>query len=174
MEDIFWKYKKHKLTQNASIIAASLFLALGVNMQLSWWDFSRYLKANVLESQVEQQKSDLYLEYREDTLFIKTHAPILNLKQIQFSLLYNNKTLSTDNIDYNIDNYFINYNYIDSWIINLQFSGDGSYSLQAWETIASMKVLKNTNAVEYINILNANFSDNTGKTYLMTMSGIEL
>ena len=63
MEDIIQKYKKEKKIKNISIVITSLALALGLNILLSGTESGKYLKANVMNTQVGTvAKSDLYIE----------------------------------------------------------------------------------------------------------------
>lgn len=174
MEDFIWKYKKYTLIQNLAIITASIFLAFAINVVISWWNFSNYIKASILDSQTKQQKSDIYLEHQGSHIFINSRSPIENIKQIQFSLLYNSININPENIINNIDNYVINYKYLDTWILNIQIIWDGKSSVWKWENISSIKFSKETEALEYINILNVNFTDTEWKTYIMTSSWVQL
>jgi len=174
MQDIFSKYKKHKRLQNIGIIAASLFLAIWVNTWLTDSNMSQYLKSNILETQTQIPRSDIYIQLVWDSYEIKSHSLISNLDQISFSLLYNNKNLNLKINENNIDKYTINSNYIDSGILNLQIRSNNNHTIQAWETILKLNLSKNTEGIEHINILNANFTDTTGASYILSTSGLRL
>ena len=174
MQDIFKKYKKHKKFQNLAIITTSFFLALWVNTWLVDSNMSQYLKSNILESQIEIPRSDIYIQAIWDYYEVKTASEIHNLEKVHFSLLYNNKNLKANIIENNIDKYIINNNYLDSWVLSIQLEANSNTSIEAWETLLKLKLTKNTENIEHINILNANFSDTNWTSYLLTSSGYQL
>ena len=174
MEDFLKQYRKHKLPQNVAIITASLFLALWVNMQFTDNNLWKYLKANLIESESQEQKSDVYLEVKGNKVLVKNGTPIQWLQQIQFSLMFNHEALDTSNVLKNIDNYTIRYNYLDYWILNIQLISKNPEDISIHSPLIELDFMKKTEMKEYVNILNANFSDTDWRTYHMTTTGTSL
>lgn len=174
MKDIFSQYKRHKFLQNFGIIAASLFLAIWVNIQFMNTEISQYLKSNIIETQNQVEKSDIYLEVKDNTIVVKNGKSISEVEQIQFSLIFNNNNINTNNIINNIDNYIINYKYIELWILNIQVLWNWKANLIPHSSLITIEFEKESELKEYINVLNANFRDSTWNTYYLNTSGAQI
>ncbi len=175
MKDIFNKYKSYKNTQNCFIIAMSLFLALWANILFQSSPTQQYLKANLLESSNNIKNSDIYITHNNNnnnSIEIKTNQELVSPTNIHFSILYDNSSLNTENINFDIDNYILNYDFIDNWILNIQLQWTWNRSIKAWENLVKIWITSDENLKSHINILNANFSDTSWKTYIMTSSWV--
>lgn len=171
MKDILKKYKKHKNITNIGIVIASLILAIWFNLfVIDGSDFGTSMRANILEAKSENNRADVYWEYWEDTINIYSSKNMNNVKNISLSLSYNPNNVeivsqSSEsgqilklNSENGIHTILLNYSPEKNIIKN--------------NVIFSIQTNKSEEISEQINIFNANFTDTTGETYLLSTSGI--
>ena len=71
MKDIIKKYHKHKLFTNLNIVLVSLVMAIWINFFLvDWTQIWQNLKASVLNTQVNENLSDISIENIDNSLYI--------------------------------------------------------------------------------------------------------
>ena len=71
MKDIIKKYHKHKLFTNLNIVLVSLVMAIWINYFLvDWTQIWQNLKASVLNTQVNENLSDISIENIDNSLYI--------------------------------------------------------------------------------------------------------
>ena len=171
MKDILKKYKKHKKITNIGIVVTSLVLAIWFNLfVIDGSDFGKTMRANVLEAKIENDRSDVYWEFSENTIKVFSSKNMNNVKNVSLSFTYNpdnveivSKTsVSAEILELNSEN-GIN-------TILLNYSPEKNISKN--DIMFSMKTKKLENTAEQINIFNANFTDKSGETYLLSTSGI--
>lgn len=171
MKDIISKYKKNKLLTNVNIILTSLVLAFWINFVLiDWTDLGQNLKTSVLNSQTQEAKSDISIENIENELFIISNKNINNLESLSLSLVYNPENINISEIN---SNYWdiINLSNIE-WINSLILTSEKEINIKSWDKLIKISLNKKEEKSENINILNANFKDNTWEHFLLSTSWI--
>jgi len=171
MQDILKKYRKNKILSNLNIILASLVLAIWINFILiDWTNIWQNLKTSILNSEIQNNKSDLSIENLNWKLYIVSNKNISDLESLSFSLAYNPQNISINNIKSELWNITIlsNTPWISSIILTTDKSVNINISDKLWIINLSKKELKNEN----INILNANFKDNNSEHYNLSTSWI--
>ncbi|QFR39325.1 hypothetical protein A9Q91_03755 [Candidatus Gracilibacteria bacterium 28_42_T64] len=171
MPDILKKYKQNRLISNAGVIAASLVIALGINfIVIDGTNIGQSLKTSVLNSQGVKIDSDIFLEKNDDGFQVVTSKNIGNIQTLTLSFAYNSENISIDNFKtenaeiVNLDNT----PGINSIIINFK----EATNIDVKGNILQFDFHRKNNKSENINIMNANFTDNTGETYLLSTSGL--
>jgi hypothetical protein len=94
MKDIISAYQKQNFLKNSGIIVASLGLAFGIHTFVFDGEFSRYIKANVLEVNQEVEQSDLYFTQASGNLSLKNGKIMNGVTSLSFSLVYDASTLT--------------------------------------------------------------------------------
>ena len=159
------------LLGNLNIILASLVLAIWINFILiDWTNIWQNLKTSILNSEIQNNKSDLSIENLNWKLYIVSNKNISDLESLSFSLAYNPQNISINNIKSELWNITIlsNTPWISSIILTTDKSVNINISDKLWIINLSKKELKNEN----INILNANFKDNNSEHYNLSTSWI--
>lgn len=167
MTDILKKYNKQKKFSNISIVAMSLVFAIGINIFL--FDDSnlvKNLKANAIESDIQLNKSDLYIEQEAVYFSVFSSKNMTNVKNVSFSVVYNPENiniLKTNGLQHISTN-----DGISTYI--LQF--DEPKNIIKGEKVALLEINKNKNKTEHVNIVEANFTDNSGNSYQLSTSWV--
>ena len=169
MKDLFKNYHKHKVLTNLSVIGVSLVLAISVNMLLVWNQSASMLKANVLEATSISQKSDIELVYTDSAISVLVHQDVNNITELSFSLAYNSENVELWETS---SEYSSNISDLENedWFKNIIIVFDEVSTLQAWSTILEIQHQKISDNTGYLNVINANFKDSAGETYLLTTS----
>lgn len=172
MQDIIKKYKKHKISSHLGIIVISFIVAFWVNFLLiDWTEIWQNIKASVLNiDNISGPKSDIFFEKENDIVLLKNSKSMKNVKSISFSMIFNPENLSITNL-LSKNNQITNIgdeNWIKSIIINL----DESRNINENENILEFNIEKKDNKTEHLNIVNANFTDDSWEVYMFSTSGI--
>lgn len=167
MTDILKKYNKQKKFSNISIVAMSLVFAIGINIFL--FDDSnlvKNLKANAIESDIQMNKSDLYIEQEAVYFSVFSSKNMTNVKNVSFSVVYNPENiniLKTNGLQHISTN-----DGISTYI--LQFAEPKN--IIKGEKVALLEINKNKNKTEHVNIVEANFTDDSGNSYQLSTSWV--
>ncbi len=167
MTDILKKYNKQKKFSNISIVAMSLVFAVGINVFL--FDDSnlvKNLKVNAIESDIQTNKSDLYIEQEAVYFSLFSSKNMTNVKNVTFSVVYNPENiniLKTNGLQLISKN-----NWISTYL--LQF--EEAKNIIKWEKVALLEINKNQNKTEHLNIVEANFTDTSGNSYQLSTSWV--
>ncbi|MDD3646561.1 MAG: hypothetical protein PHH06_04080 [Candidatus Gracilibacteria bacterium] len=172
MKDIIEKYHKHKMFSNVGIIAASLVLALSINfLILEPNNIAQNLKTSVLEAGTQENKADIYLENKAGNLILLTSKSIDNLTNLTLSFAYNPENVGIKDIVSGLkSNAQIVSNTPGISTVIIDFSE--AISFESDEELLKVVFTKNENKSEQLNIINANFTDNTGEIFMLTTSGV--
>lgn len=172
MKDIIEKYQKHKTYSNLGIIAASLVLALSINfLILEPSNIAQNLKTNVIEANSQENKADIYLENKSWDIVLLTGKQINNLSNITLSLAYNPENVSISEIvSWLKSNVQILSN--TPWISTILVDFSEALSFESSEEIIKIITTKKESTSQQLNIINANFTDNTWEVYMLTTSWI--
>ena len=178
MQDIFKKYKNHKMVLNIWMIISSLFLAFIINfLFIDSTNIWKNLKTSLLNSKNIEIKSDIYLNKTSKNIpwlnnsfdiEILAWKNINNPETLSLSLVYNSENIIIENIlseDIEVIKMWEN-KWLDSIIIN--FKNNKNISIN--QKIIELKIKKLKEKTENINIINANFKDSTWEIYLLTTS----
>jgi len=185
MTDIITKYKKHKKITNIFIISASLILALSINFIIfDWNNLGNSLKTSIIDSKEseksdiymianskESEKSDIYMISNSGSITLKTNKNLNLVKNITLSIIYNKDNISLWESIVN-KNMKISSLSWEAWISTIIIDFEKATNISAWDDIFTMKLSKKANTSEQINLINANFTDETWETYLFTSSWI--
>lgn len=171
MVDIMKKYKKQKLITNVNVVLASLVIALWINFTFfNSSNLSQYLTTNVLGTEIEEIKSDISIENIWDEYFIITNKNINLMTSLSLSLISNPQNTVIWRIE---SNYWDIVNLSNTpWINSLILTTNKEINIQKWERIIKIKLSKNTENSENLNIVNANFTDINNEHFLLTTSWI--
>lgn len=172
MKDFLKKYKKQVIISNIWVVAASLVLAFGINVFLiDGTQIGQNLKANVLQPINSEQKADLFIEKNVNDFSIKSSKNINKATSLSFSLTYNWENTNVFEIasPYGNTIEIQNESGIHSVIVNF----DSETDVKANENIVEFNATKILpEQIENINIINANFKDNTEELYQLSTSWI--
>jgi len=171
MQDILKKYRKNKITTNINIILASLVLAIWINyILIDWTNIWQNLKTSVLNSKIQNNKSDLSIKKIDNSIYIISNKKIEKLDSLSFWLSYNPDNISIINIKSDLWD-IINLSNT-SWFNSIILSTTKANNIKIWDKIAKLDISKNIEKVENINILNANFKDINWGQFLLSTSWI--
>ena len=171
MQDILKKYRKNKILSNLNIILASLVLAIWINFILiDWTNIWQNLKTSVLNSKIQNNKSDLSIKKIDNSIYIISNKKIEKLDSLSFWLSYNPDNISIINIKSDLWD-IINLSNT-SWFNSIILSTTKANNIKIWDKIAKLDISKNIEKVENINILNANFKDINWGQFLLSTSWI--
>lgn len=170
MQDIFNKYKNHKIFSNIWIILSSLILAFAINfIFIDSTDIWKNLKTNLLNSNSSNIISDIYLKKNWEEISIHLWKNINNCKSLSLSLVYNPENLEITNI--NSEETIITKIWDTKWLNSIIINYNNK-SIWKNSKVLTFNTKKKINKTENINLINANFIDNTWETYLLTTSWI--
>jgi len=173
MKDIIAKYKKQTFLKNTGIVLTSFALAFAIHTFWFGGDLGKYVKANVLEGGVQvEENSDIYFDMSENVLTLKNEKMMHDVKHISFSIVYdanstelsNFKSLLADSNTTTITN--------EQWLATLILNLDSPTSINPNTDIFTIQAKKIQEGTGYINLINANFTDEEEKEYLLSTSGI--
>ena len=170
--DIINNYKKHKKLSNLTIVIISLIVAISINfMLINNTEISKNLKTSVIESKVQNDLWDIYLENIWNNILLKTNKSINNVSNLTLSISYNPENVKINDIipKYNAEISNISNTEGLNTIIILFAENN---SLEKSEKILTIKTEKSENKTENINIVNANFTDSENNIYELTTSWI--
>lgn len=167
MTDILNKYNKQKKFSNISIVVTSLVFAIWVNVFLfDDTNLVKNLKASAIQSNEFSQSSDLYLEQEAVYFSLFSSKNMTNVKNVTFSVVYNPENINI--LKTNGLQLISRSAGISTYI--LQF--DEPKNIIKGEKIALLEINKNKNKTENVNIVEANFTDNSGNTYTLSTSWV--
>ncbi len=173
MKDILKKYKNHRMISNVKIVLASLILAVLVNFfLLDWTILQNNIKASILDTPQKEvtKKADIYLENIEGELSLKVSQTISSVKALSLSFTYNPDNVNIEKLDSSFWELTIMSN--TPWITSIILTVNDNISLEKWDNIVNITASKKESQSENLNIINANFSDNKEKFYLLTTSWV--
>lgn len=171
MQDILKKYRKHKYISNVWMVVTSLILAFWINLFLiNSTQIGQNLKANVLWVNNTELKSNLYLTTDGEQIKLIAWQQMNWVVSLSFSLAYNPNNLIFENINSEISEITNIEN--EAWFNSIILNFSESKNIAIWDEILNISVKKWIIKTENINIINANFTDNTGERYLLNTSGI--
>lgn len=175
MQDIISKYNKHKIISNLWILVTSIIVALWINFLLiDWTEIWQNFKASVLgvNDNGNETKSDIFFEQNGEKTILKTSKNMKNVKSISLSMVYNPENIEINNL-VNNNNQITNIGNED-WIKSIIINFDNAVNINENDNILEFSVQKKGNKTENINIVNANFTDDTWEIYMFSTSGISL
>jgi len=171
MKDFLKKYQKQNNISNLAIIVTSLVLAIWINIFLiDWTEIWSKLKTSVLDSSQNEIKADLYIEKVENKILIKNSKDILATKNISFSITYNPSLIEIKEVKSDLWESMLLWEkntWFETYLINIPWK-DISKNTIISEVITS----KNKDESTQINMINANFSDNSDEKYNLSTSWI--
>lgn len=171
MKDFLKKYQKQNNMSNLAIIVTSLVLAIWINIFLvDWTDIWNKLKTSVLDSNQSETKADLYVEKNNENIYIKNSKDILEAKNLSFSITYNPELVEIIEVKSDIwENMLLweKNTWFDTYLINISWN-------DIWKNsnIAEVIISKKQDESTQLNMINANFSDNSDEKYNLSTSGI--
>lgn len=171
MNDILKKYKQSKIISNTWIVVTSLIIALWINFfVIDWTQLWSSLKTSILNVNSNENKSDIYLENIDNRINLKANKEMKNIKNISLSIVYNPENVSIKNL-VNNENQIVNI-WNENWINSIILNFETSKNINAWENILQFETEKKIPSSENLNILNANFTDETWEMYMLSTSWI--
>lgn len=171
MKDILKKYKNSILISNTWIVVTSLIVALWINFFIiDWTSLWTNLKTSILNANSVENKADIYLENTENKIILKANKDMKAIKNISLSITSNPENVIIKNI-LNTENQIVNI-WNEDWINSVILNFNNSKNINSWETILEFDTEKKTQKSENINIINANFTDETWEMYNLSTSWI--
>jgi hypothetical protein len=170
--DIIKKYKKQKKMTNFTIVAISFVIALWVNFfVLDNTNISNSLKTSLLESEKKQNIWDLYLESNWNNILLKTKNSLNNISNITLSIAYNSENINIKDIIPKLHWEISNISNTDGLTtIILEYSEINN--IEPNEKILTISTEKKKEKTENINIISANYTDKSGKSFELFNSWI--
>lgn len=170
MQDIINKYKKHKIVNNVNIILASLVIAFWINFMIYDTNIWESLKTSVLNSEINEAKSDISITKQWEFLFLVTNKQTNNVKNLSLSLTYNPENIEISEIKSDLWDVVNLSN--TPWISSIILSSDKELNLNPWDKIIKISATKKEEKSENLNIINANFKDSNDEIFLLSTSWI--
>lgn len=169
MKDFLQKYQKQNNMSNLAIIVTSLILAIWINIFLvDGTNIWNKLKTSVLDSNQSEIKADLYIEKKDDKILIKNSKDILEAKNLSFSITYNPNLLEIKEVKSDLwENMLLweKNTWFETYIVNISWK-----NVFKNNNIVEIIATKNNNESTQINMINANFNDNSGEKYNLSTS----
>ncbi len=171
--DIIKKYKKQKKVKTISIVLTSLMIAVSINFFLFYEDsITDNIKANILESEKKQNIWDIFLEENQNwSIILKSNKEIINIKNINLSIVYNPENIDINNVSTKIDWEISNISNT-KWINTIIIQSSKYYNVKPGQDIVEINLDKKNETSENINIINANFTDMNDDTFELQSSWI--
>lgn len=169
MKDFLQKYQKQNTISNLGIIITSLVLAIWINIFLvDGTNIWNKLKTSVLDSNQSEIKADLYIEKKDDKILIKNSKDILEAKNLSFSITYNPNLLEIKEVKSDLwENMLLweKNTWFETYLISIPWN-------DIWKNsnIAEVIISKKYDESTQLNMINANFSDNSGEKYNLSTS----
>lgn len=169
MKDFLQKYQKQNTISNLGIIITSLVLAIWINIFLvDGTNIWNKLKTSVLDSNQSEIKADLYIEKKDDKILIKNSKDILEAKNLSFSITYNPNLLEIKEVISDLwENMLLweKNTWFETYLISIPWN-------DIWKNsnIAEVIISKKYDESTQLNMINANFSDNSGEKYNLSTS----
>lgn len=169
MKDFLQKYQKQNNMSNLAIIVTSLILAIWINIFLiDWTEIWSKLKTSVLDSSQNEIKSDLYIEKIDNKILIKNSKDILEAKNLSFSITYNPNLVEIKEVISDLwENMLLweKNTWFETYLISIPWN-------DIWKNsnIAEVIISKKYDESTQLNMINANFSDNSGEKYNLSTS----
>lgn len=170
MKDFIKKYQNHKFMTNVNIVLASLVLATLLNVFVIDGTIWQSLKTSILNSNVSNEKADVFIKKINNELFLVANKNMNNLNTLALSISYNPENITLSDIKSelwqiaNISN--------TDWISSVILTTDKPKNIVKWDKLLQIITSKKEEKTENINIVNANFSDDNKGQYLLSTSGI--
>ncbi len=172
MKDIIKKYKKHNLINNIWIIAASLVIAIWINFFVLDGQVWSYVKTSVLEAGEKSNIANIYMQNSEGNIKVFSSKNMVGVNEISFSVVYNPENLTLGKIYSTTLPSTITNIANESGLSTLLIQLDNQRDIPSGEEILIIETIKTEERTENINIINANFKDNSWEKYLLSTSGI--
>lgn len=172
MKDLFRNYHKYNVLKNISVVWVSFVLALWINLALVWNDATSWLKASVVDAVQKQEKSDLEVIKSPDNYWVISHKDMSDVNEISFSLVYDRTRVELlELIQSKTD---ANVSIIENqwWYKTIIIRYDTPIDIQARSFVISFSAQKEGDSASYINMVNANFKDIDGNTFLLSTWGL--
>lgn len=172
MKDFLQKYREKKILSNMWILFASLVLALWINFfVIDSTNFWNWLKADVLNSNLVKDYSDIYISNNLDKISIKNSKKMENVEKLSIWLIHN-----PENVDLKFSSTIDWINIKDlsevEWVNSLIIYFSWNKNIDSWTNLIDIKATKKINKPENINLINASFMDNSWTDFGLTTSGI--
>jgi hypothetical protein len=172
MKDIFKSYKRENIIRNSWIVLSSLIIALSINFFIFDFELWRYWKTNILERTDEISRSDLYLEVKNDIIYLKISKNIKKLKTISFAFAYNPENTTLSDINSNLSKTTLTNISNEPWLNTIIINFDTPLNIEKNTSILSLETSKKQEQTEWLTIINANFTDDSWENYLLSTSWI--
>lgn len=174
MKDIIAKYKKHTFFQNSAIIVTSLAIALGINMYVLDGNIGKYLKSSVVDIHGVEQTADIYGRVSEDRsrIILWVQRPTYATKSLSLSLVYDTENVSIDSMASVSPGTTLSSISNEPGITTLLLEFSSPTDISGETDLVELTVSKDPSITGNLNIINANFTDQSGETYLFSTSGI--
>jgi len=168
------KYENKKRISNITIIVLAIIIAFSINFLIidnskTWTN----LKTSILDAKNISHKADLYIEKNNSNSIILKNSKILNnIKSLSYSLIFNPEKLKIKDIKCNSNNLIKIEN--QAWIKAIIINYNKNINIWANTDICNINIQKENNSSQEINLINSNFTDKTGETFLLSTSWITL
>lgn len=163
--------KKRSIFSNTNIVLSSLVLALWVNFfLLDSTNIWQSIKTSVINSNINEVKSDLSIINNNWELEIIINKNINAIDNLSFSLIYNPEIISIKDAISDLWTIITLSN--TPWVSSIIFTPESIININKWDTIVKLQIEKSENISENLNILNANFKDVNWEQFLLSTSWI--
>ncbi len=171
MKDFLKKYHNKKTISNIGIVLTSLVLAFWINFILiDWTQVWNNLKTSVLDIENNEIKSDLYIENWVNNVNIKNSKDMQQVKNISLWLTYNPNEVEITSIKskfWEIVSLWEKNTWYDTILINIE-----PQNISKQDILFEIETRKLIEKSTQINMINANFSDNSDEKYNLSTSWI--
>ena len=173
---VFQQFKKQQIFNQISFVFLAFVIGFWINSFVLDWDFWNNLKTNILESKQNktvEKKSDIYIQktsWKDSNLMkLISWQNIDKVKSISFSFTYNPEDVKIQDIFPNIDTIRIDN---EPWITTFIINHKEAKQIKKYEEIINFYVSKEETKTANLNLINANFTDETWEKYDLTTSWI--
>lgn len=171
MKDVFRAYKKQQNKQHILIIFSAFVFALGIYTFLGQNSYGKQIKASSLEAVGVDPHDEIYdieLVYNSGAISLSNTQEMLQVREISLALMYNPQAFSLEIAQW-FSGSLIE---IQNGYSNLLLEFDPSKDIYADSVLTQLQIhpISESGALDeaqYLNSLEAKFSDTSGETYLL-------
>ncbi|MCH2189125.1 hypothetical protein MK079_04840 [Candidatus Gracilibacteria bacterium] len=170
MSDTITKYLQHKKITHISVIIMSLFIALSINVFLiDGTDYGKNLQANILgaENAGQEASADISLSGTDNIGNILAGKSMQDVVSVGLSLSYNPDTTVVNDFYSSLGDVSLLSNTDGFATVILNLENPSNIDINT----ALISFSKESEQAEIMNIIQANFTDNTGTQYNLSSSG---
>lgn len=178
MIDITKEYeKKQRRSSIFKLVLSAFVFAIWINIALWDNDFTKNLKASIIEVWEEKNEWDLYLKVidnENEIISIQSSKDIKNLSTLSLSVVYNPTNIEIKDVFESKTWKTINFHSEVEWITSVTLEKADKIDIFKGESLIKIVIDKKDKEEEKINIINAIFKDEEKGLFELSTSWINV